>query len=171
MDQVILDLGLDTNILLKKTWERMGRPELQWSSIQLRMENQQKFIPMGQLQGVTIDFEGASTLANFEVIGIMDDNGPYPTLLSIDWATDMNGVINLKKQKMIFEKKKSLHVIVPLDLAEGSCYTEPFCDYENDDDLYCIYKIIAQDQDWLNLTADGWITWDRESSCTSDSDE
>jgi len=29
MDQVILDLGLDGNILPKQTWERMGRPALQ----------------------------------------------------------------------------------------------------------------------------------------------
>jgi len=47
MDQVILDLGLDANVLLKQTWERMGRPTLQWSPIQLRKANQQKIIPMG----------------------------------------------------------------------------------------------------------------------------
>ena len=35
MDQVILDLGSDVNVLLKKTWECMGRPVLQWSPIQL----------------------------------------------------------------------------------------------------------------------------------------
>jgi len=52
---------------------------------------------MGWLQGVTVDIEGVSTLANFEVIKIVDDSNPYPTLLGIDWATDMNGVINLKK--------------------------------------------------------------------------
>ena len=40
MDQAILDLGSDMNVLPKQTWERMGRPTLQWSSIQLRMENQ-----------------------------------------------------------------------------------------------------------------------------------
>lgn len=85
------------------------------------MENQQKIIPMGQLQGVTVDIKGASTLANFEVIEIVDDNNPYPVILGIDWATDMNGVINLKKQKMIFEKK-SLCVIVPLVPVEGSRY-------------------------------------------------
>lgn len=28
MDQVILDLGLDANVLPKKTWECMGRPAL-----------------------------------------------------------------------------------------------------------------------------------------------
>lgn len=47
MDQVILELGSDVNVLPKKTWERMGRPTLQWSLIQLRMVNQQKIIPMG----------------------------------------------------------------------------------------------------------------------------
>lgn len=28
MDQVIVDLGLDTNVLPKQTWEHMGRPTL-----------------------------------------------------------------------------------------------------------------------------------------------
>jgi len=39
MDQVILDLGSDANVLPKQTWGRMGRLMLQWSLIQLRMEN------------------------------------------------------------------------------------------------------------------------------------
>ena len=47
MDQVILDLGSDANVLPKQTWERMGKPTLQWSPIQLRMTNQQKILPMG----------------------------------------------------------------------------------------------------------------------------
>ena len=61
------------------------------------MVNQQKIIPMGQLQGVTLDIEGVNTLVGFEVIEIVDDSNPYPMLLGIDWATDMNGVINLQK--------------------------------------------------------------------------
>ena len=81
-------------------------------------------------------------LADFEVIEIVDDNNPYTALLGIDWATDMSGVINLKKCKMIFEKK-SLHVVRPLDPAKGSHYTELVHDYESDDDLGCIYKIIV----------------------------
>jgi len=103
MDQVIMDLGLDANVLSKQTWECMGRPALQWSPIQLRMTNQQKIPPMGRLQGIAVDIEGASMLADFEVIEIVDDNNPYPALLEIDWATDMNEVINLKKRMMIFE--------------------------------------------------------------------
>jgi len=68
MDQVILDIGLDANVFHKQTWEKMGRPTLQWSLIQLRMENQHNIIPMGRLHGVTIDIEGASALDNFELI-------------------------------------------------------------------------------------------------------
>jgi len=43
-----------------------------------------------------MDIEGASALADFQVIEIVDNNNPYPTLLGIDSATNMNGVINLK---------------------------------------------------------------------------
>jgi hypothetical protein len=28
MDNVILDLGLDVNVLLRQTWEMMGKPKL-----------------------------------------------------------------------------------------------------------------------------------------------
>jgi len=38
--------------------------------------NQQKIIPMGRLQGITMDIEGVSALAEFEVIEIFDDNNP-----------------------------------------------------------------------------------------------
>jgi len=69
------------------------------------MVNQQKIIPMGRLQGVTVDIEGANALEDFEVIEIVDDRNPYPALLGIDWATNMYGVINLKKWKTIFENK------------------------------------------------------------------
>jgi len=50
---------------------------------------------------VIVDIEGTSTLVDFEVIEIFYDNNLYPTLLGIDLAIDMNGVINLKKQTMI----------------------------------------------------------------------
>ena len=73
---------------------------------------------MGRLQGITVDLDGASTRTDFEVIEIVDEKIPYPTLLGIDWAIDMNGIINFKHRKMIFEKK-SRHIVVPLDQTEG----------------------------------------------------
>lgn len=97
---------------------------------------------MGRLQGVTVDVEGTSALADFEVIEIVDDNNPYPALLGIYWATDMNVVIKLKRKKLIFEKK-SLRVVVPLDPIEGLRYTELVRDYESDDNFDQIYKIMV----------------------------
>ena len=144
MDQVILDLGSDMNVLPKQTWERMGRPALEWYPIQLRMANQQKIFPMGRLTGAIVDINSVSTQTDFEVINIVDDSNPYPALLGIDWATDMNGVINLKKQKMTFEKN-SLRIVVPLDPAEGVRYTKLVREDDNDDEMECIYQITAQD--------------------------
>lgn len=39
---------------------------------------------MGRLQGITMDIEEASALANFELIEIVDHNNPYLMLLGID---------------------------------------------------------------------------------------
>jgi len=114
---------------------------LQWSPIWLRMENQQKVIPMGRLHGVKVDIEGTSALDDCKVIEVMDDINPYPTLLGIDWAIDMNRVINSKKRTMLLERKL-LQVVVPLDLAKELHYNELRRDYEkSDDDLDQIYKI------------------------------
>lgn len=82
----------------------------------------------------------------------------------------MDAVINLKKCNMIFEKKE-LRVIVPLDSAEGVRYTEPFWDYYEEDDIEKIYKLTVWDKDWINPMTYGWITWEKENSCNSDSDE
>lgn len=59
----------------------------------------------------------------------------------------MNGVINLEKQTMVVETK-SLHVVIPLDRAEGPCYIEPVHNKESDDELDGIYRIATQRQEW-----------------------
>lgn len=78
---------------------------------------------MGYLYAITIDIEGESTLATFEVIEIVDDSNPYPALLGIDWPFEMDIIINLKKHKMSFERKE-LKLTVPLDLTKHARYTE-----------------------------------------------
>jgi len=40
IDYVVLDLVLEVNVMMKKTWELMGKPKLIYSSIRLRMDNQ-----------------------------------------------------------------------------------------------------------------------------------
>ena len=99
-----------------------------------------------------MDIERESGLVDFEVIEIVDDSNPYPTLLGIEWAFDTNVIINLKKCRMTFERK-SLRVIISLDPNEGTGYTEPIHDYE--DNLDQIYKITRRDENWINPIVDG----------------
>ena len=98
MDEVILDLGFEVNVLTKKTWEVMGRPKLSYSSIHLRLANQQKVCFLGRLSNVLVDIDGVRSLANFEVIEIIDDSNPFLVLLGIDYVFDNLAVINLKKK-------------------------------------------------------------------------
>ena len=98
MDEVILDLGFEVNVLTRQTWQLMGKPNLRYSPIQLRLVNQQRVNPMGRLSNVPIDIDGVWSLADFEVIEIIDDSNPFPALLGIDWAFDNLVFINLKKK-------------------------------------------------------------------------
>ena len=99
---VMLDLGLDVNIMPKKTWEALGKPRLTYSQIQLRMENQYCIFPIGRLENMEIDVAGVKIMVDFQFIEIMGDKDPYPTLLGIDWAYENNAVIDLKKDTMNF---------------------------------------------------------------------
>ena len=58
-------------------------------------------------------------------------------------------------------------MIVPLDPAEGEQYIEPVCEEE---DVDHIYKLTAQDKDWINPIAEGVLCWENDSECFSDSD-
>ena len=84
MDEVILDLGSEVNVLTKQTWEQMGSPKLSRSPIHLRLANQQRVSPLGRLPQVPVDIDGVRSFADFEVIEIIGDSRPYPSLLGID---------------------------------------------------------------------------------------
>ena len=107
--------------------EKMGKPKLEWSPIQLRLSNQHKIVPLGRFPSVPVDIDGVSTLADFEVIEIIDDSNPYLALLGIEWEIDNDAVINLKNRQMTFEGK-GLRFIVLLDPSQGERYTEPVRD-------------------------------------------
>jgi hypothetical protein len=78
MGDVILDLRSEVNVLPKNTWKCMGEPTLGYSPVQLKLGNQQIFLPIGSLKGVAIDLDEVRTKANFEVIEIVDGTTPYP---------------------------------------------------------------------------------------------
>jgi hypothetical protein len=70
------------------------------------------------LEHVLVDIDRFRTFADFEVIEIVDDSCPYPTLLGIDWALKNYTVVDLKERHMKFERA-GLRVIAPLDPDEG----------------------------------------------------
>ena len=61
---------------------------------------------------------------DFEVINIVDDTNPYPTLLGIDWSIDNHTIINFKKRILSFEDDE-MTVVSPIDRLEGERYFEP----------------------------------------------
>ena len=114
VDNFILDLGLDVNVLPKQTWEMMGEPELIWSHVQLSLANWHKIVLIERLIGVPINIDRLRNMKIFEVIEIIDDSQPYPSLMGLEWAVDNWEIINLKIREMIFEVR-DLKVISPLD--------------------------------------------------------
>jgi hypothetical protein len=158
IDYVVLDLGSEVNVMTKQTWALMGKPKLIYSPIRLRMANQQAVIPFGRLEHVPVDIDGVRMFADFEVIEIVDDSCPYPALLGIDWDFNNSTVVDLKKRRMMFEGD-GLRVIAPLDPDEGHRYTEPIREEDRAYELENIYKLTARQQDYINPTTDGNLSW------------
>jgi hypothetical protein len=82
MGDIILDLGSEVNVLLKKTWKCMGETTLGYSHVQLKLANQHRVLPIGRLKGVTVDLDGVGTKDDFKVIDILDGTTPYPNCLA-----------------------------------------------------------------------------------------
>jgi hypothetical protein len=76
----------------------MGKPKLIYSPIKLRMDNQQVVSPFGRMEHVPVDIDGVRTFTDFELIEIVVDNCPYPTVLGIDWDFNNSTVVDLKKR-------------------------------------------------------------------------
>ena len=117
-DSVILDIGLDGNILTRKTWKNMGIPTLSWSPVQLQLAYEARVTSIGQVPHIVVEVEGMKTYVDFDVIDVVDGKGSYPMLLGIGWANEILIVINFKKHVMTFENQ-DIRVIAPMDPNEG----------------------------------------------------
>jgi hypothetical protein len=81
MGDIILDLGYGVNVMPKKTWESMGEPTLGYSPNQSKLANQHIVVPFGRLKFIPMYLYGVCTMEDFEMIDIVDNTTPYPTLL------------------------------------------------------------------------------------------
>jgi hypothetical protein len=50
MGDIVLDIGSEVNVLPKTTWKCMGEPTLGYSTIQLKIVNQHRVLPIGRLK-------------------------------------------------------------------------------------------------------------------------
>jgi hypothetical protein len=158
MGNVILDLGSDVNVFPKKTWETMGEPTLGYSNIQLKLTNQQRVIIIGRLKIPIVDLDNVRTTIDFEVMDMVDESIPFPTLLGIDWAFDNHAIINLKTRKMIFDTG-NFKVVAPLYPSDYEIYVEPMHKSVLEDDVNRLYRTTTREKDYVNPTADEVLSW------------
>ena len=64
------------------------------------------------------------TYTDFEVINVVDDTNPYPTILGIDWVIVNKTIINFKKIILSFEDSEKKRVVIPIDPLKGKRYVE-----------------------------------------------
>jgi hypothetical protein len=116
-----------------------------------------------------VDLDGVRTTTYFEVMDMVDESIPFPTLLGIDWAFDNQAIINLKTRKMIFEVGK-FRVVAPLDPSDCEIYVEPMPDNVLEDDVNQLYRTTMREEDYVNRTADGVLSCRSINFDMSDSD-
>jgi hypothetical protein len=122
----------------------MGEPKLGYSNIHLKLSNEQRVIPIGRLNNKTMDLDGLCTTTDFEVMDMVDESIPFPSLLGIDWAFDNEAIINFKTRKMIFEVGK-FKVVAPLNPSYCERYVEHVFDSVLEDDVNQFYRTTARE--------------------------
>ena len=84
----------------------------------------------------------------------------------MDWEFDNQTIIKLKTRKMTFELCE-YRVISPLDPSEGERFVEPTClDLE---EINQLYRTTTREEDYVNPTTDGVLSWRTITSCAYDS--
>jgi hypothetical protein len=144
----------------------MGKHNLIWSLVQLRLANQHKIIPISLLILIPVNIDQVCSIRDFEVIEIMDDIQPYSSLMGLEWDFENQAIINMKRREIIFEVG-DLKFNVPLDMTEGKRYIEPAKGNEIDN----LYNMTARMDDYINPIADGALSWRIISSCVLDLEE
>ena len=76
-------------------------------------------------------------------------------------------IINFKKRILSFEDNV-MRVVSPIDRLEGQRYVEPIYNDRQVDYLDQIYIVTAIQEEYINPTIDGNLSWKSASFCTSD---
>jgi len=131
------------------------------------MTNHVKLVPLGRLPHVPVDLDGVKSVAEFEVIEIVDDSSPYLALLGIEWAYNCNVIINLKKIQMSFDDDTN-RITALIDPTEGPRYVKLVRDER---ELATICNIMATQVDHIEPDEEGKLSWENASSWDGDSEQ
>lgn len=121
--QVVVDFGSQVNVLLRSTWIKIGRPQLQELGIYIRLEDQGLIAPIGVLKKAKTSIMAITTMIDYEVIDIQDKQHTYPTLVGRPWGRKMKASISLEKGRIKI-KGKGRRMIIPLDPVKGKYWEE-----------------------------------------------
>ncbi|KAH9287458.1 hypothetical protein KI387_031575, partial [Taxus chinensis] len=77
LSNILIDIGVEVNVLNLDSCHQMGRPILKQYSNVLYMENKMKAMPIGVLKDAIITIQEAKFTGNFEVLELIEaDNFP-----------------------------------------------------------------------------------------------
>ena len=149
--KVVLDFGSQVNILTKKTWEKLGRPQLVKSDYCLKLADQGLIEPVGLSRNVETTIMGIYIKIDFKVIEPKEGSKSYPSLVDRPWAKKMNANISLEKDRIKL-KGQGKKVIIPLHPKQGTPWEEP---HESKEKVRKLYKTIQTNLDTVEPNDQG----------------
>ena len=122
--QVVLDFRSQVNIMTRDTWEQLGRPRLNESSIYLKIIGQGCIEPIGLWRNVDTTIKGIATKVDFEIINPKEESNSFPSLVGQLWGKKMKPSISLDKERIKL-KGNGNKVIVPIHPSQVEPWIEP----------------------------------------------
>ena len=111
----MVDTGSVVNVLNYDVYTRLGLVISGPSTIILRLADNRPVPVEGVVEDVPVTVVGMTTLVTFHVIRLSEGSSQYPMLLGRPWIKQMDCVIDLPRQRLIFGHGRS-RVILPATL-------------------------------------------------------
>jgi hypothetical protein len=104
---VPVDAGAGVNIMLETTAFELGYSKFESTPTVLRMADQSKVLPIGQLSQVPTTIAGHTYLLNYVVIRV-DVGNPFPVLLGRPWLYLADVKVDWKRQEFRIGKSEAV---------------------------------------------------------------
>lgn len=115
------------------------------------MADQGLIAPISVLKQAETSIMGITTIVDYEVIDILDEEHTYPTFVGRPWGRRMKASISLEKGRIKI-KGKGKRVIIPLDPIKEKGWEEM-----DDDDINTrrLYQVIQSTEDTMEPNTNG----------------